>query len=139
LSRRLDDGFRVLRYDRRGYGRSAPHDGPFDVEAVRRSIGADTLGYVSLEALIASTEQPKNRLCAACFTGDYPIAIPDQVGKHVLEGIARGVANPAHVNGRSASDPTLRSPLDGHARGVAGDAAPVTAAGYGAEDALTRP
>ena len=33
----------------------------------------------------------------------------------------------------------LRSPLDGHARGVAGDAAPVTAAGYGAEDALTRP
>ncbi len=110
-----------------------------DVEAIRRSIGADTLGYVSLEALIASTDQPKNRLCAACFTGEYPIAIPDQVGKHVLEGIGRGVTNPAHVNGRSASDPALRSPLDGHARGVAGDAAPVTAAGYGAEDALTRP
>jgi pimeloyl-ACP methyl ester carboxylesterase len=32
LSRRLDDHFRVLRYDRRGYGRSAPHDGPFDVD-----------------------------------------------------------------------------------------------------------
>ena len=29
LSRRLDDRFRVLRYDRRGYGRSLPHDGPF--------------------------------------------------------------------------------------------------------------
>jgi pimeloyl-ACP methyl ester carboxylesterase len=29
LSRRLDGRFRVLRYDRRGYGRSAPHDGPF--------------------------------------------------------------------------------------------------------------
>lgn len=29
LSRRLDDRFRVLRYDRRGYGRSTPHDGPF--------------------------------------------------------------------------------------------------------------
>ncbi|MGS0685885.1 amidophosphoribosyltransferase [Nakamurella sp. GG22] len=110
-----------------------------DVEAIRRSIGADTLSYVSLEALISSTEQPKNRLCTACFTGDYPIPIPAQVGKHVLEGIARGVANPAQVNGRSASDPLLRSPLDGHARGVAGDAAPVTAAGYGAEDALTRP
>ena len=65
-----------------------------DVEAVRRSIGADTLGYVSLEALVAATEQPKNRLCTACFTGDYPIPIPDQVGKHVLEGIARGVADP---------------------------------------------
>jgi pimeloyl-ACP methyl ester carboxylesterase len=32
LSRRLDDRFRVLRYDRRGYGRSAPHDGPFGME-----------------------------------------------------------------------------------------------------------
>ena len=33
LSRRLDDRYRVLRYDRRGYGRSAPHDGPFDMNA----------------------------------------------------------------------------------------------------------
>jgi pimeloyl-ACP methyl ester carboxylesterase len=32
LSRRLDDRFRVLRYDRRGYGRSAPHGGPFGIE-----------------------------------------------------------------------------------------------------------
>jgi amidophosphoribosyltransferase len=83
-----------------------------DVEAVRRSIGADTLGYVSLDALIAASEQPKNRLCTACFTGDYPIEIPSQIGKHVLEGIARGVA---------------------------GDATPVVVAGYGAEDALSRP
>jgi pimeloyl-ACP methyl ester carboxylesterase len=30
LSRRLDDGFRVVRYDRRGYGRSVAHPGPFD-------------------------------------------------------------------------------------------------------------
>ena len=32
LSRRLHDRFRVLRYDRRGYGRSAPHDGPFGMD-----------------------------------------------------------------------------------------------------------
>ena len=32
LSRRLDDRFRVLRYDRRGYGRSAPHGGPFTMD-----------------------------------------------------------------------------------------------------------
>ncbi|MEO6653855.1 MAG: alpha/beta hydrolase [Ilumatobacteraceae bacterium] len=32
LSRRLDDRFRVTRYDRRGYGRSAPHPGPFGID-----------------------------------------------------------------------------------------------------------
>jgi pimeloyl-ACP methyl ester carboxylesterase len=32
LSRRLDDRFRLLRYDRRGYGRSTPHDGPFGMD-----------------------------------------------------------------------------------------------------------
>ena len=31
LSRRLDDEYRVLRYDRRGYGRSVLHEGPFDM------------------------------------------------------------------------------------------------------------
>ena len=33
LSRRLDGRYRVARYDRRGYGRSFPHDGPFDMVA----------------------------------------------------------------------------------------------------------
>ena len=33
VSRLLDGRFRVLRYDRRGYGRSAPHLGPFDMDA----------------------------------------------------------------------------------------------------------
>ena len=33
LSRQLDDNFRVLRYDRRGYGRSFPHPGPFVMDA----------------------------------------------------------------------------------------------------------
>ena len=109
-----------------------------DVESVRRSIGADTLAYVSLDGLIAATEQPKNRLCTACFTGDYPIPIPDQVGKHVLEGIARGVAGMPKVNGRFPAD-LGRDALAGASRGIAGDAAPVAAHGYGAEDALSRP
>ncbi|MEO8266387.1 MAG: alpha/beta hydrolase [Ilumatobacteraceae bacterium] len=33
ISRRLDSDYRVLRYDRRGYGRSSPHDGPFTMDA----------------------------------------------------------------------------------------------------------
>lgn len=33
LSRRLDHDHHVVRYDRRGYGRSTPHPGPFDIDA----------------------------------------------------------------------------------------------------------
>ncbi|MEU6021196.1 amidophosphoribosyltransferase [Micromonospora sp. NPDC047134] len=66
-----------------------------DNEGIRRSIGADTLGYVSLSGLIAATEQPKTRLCRACFDGEYPIELPvgNLIGKHVLEGIGRRVAH----------------------------------------------
>jgi amidophosphoribosyltransferase len=64
-----------------------------DLEGIRRSIGADSLGYVSLAGLIAATEQPKSRLCRACFDGEYPIPLPDDdlIGKHVLEGVQRRV------------------------------------------------
>ncbi len=62
-----------------------------DTDGVRRSLGADSLGHVSLSGLTAATEQPANRLCRACFDGEYPIPLPagDLIGKHVLEGLAR--------------------------------------------------
>jgi amidophosphoribosyltransferase len=86
-----------------------------DFDGIRRSIGADSLGYVSLEALVAASEQPKTRLCSACFDGDYPIPLPEDtlIGKHLLEGIEE--------------------------KAVSGSAAPVLVNGYGAEDALRRP
>ena len=95
--------------------------GNLDTDGVRRSIGADSLGYVSLDGLVASSEQPKNRLCRACFDGEYPIALPSDnvIGKHVLEGVGRRVA---------AGTP-----------GAAGVDGPVQVAGVGAADALSRP
>ena len=58
-----------------------------EVEEIRRSIGADSLGYVSLEGLIESTQIEENKLCGACFTGQYPIRIPADMseGKMRLE------------------------------------------------------
>jgi amidophosphoribosyltransferase len=58
-----------------------------EVEEIRRSIGADSLGYVSLEGLIESTQIDENKLCGACFTGQYPIKIPADMseGKMRLE------------------------------------------------------
>ena len=58
-----------------------------DTEEIRRSIGADSLGYVSLDGLISATEVASERLCSACFTGEYPIRIPEDLseGKMRLE------------------------------------------------------
>lgn len=61
------------------------------VEEIRGSIGADSLAYVSLDGLVAASRQPADRLCRACFDGQYPIELPtgNVIGKHVLEGLAR--------------------------------------------------
>ena len=86
-----------------------------DTDGIRHSIGADTLGYVSLESMIAATEQPKTRLCRACFDGEYPIELPESMGgKHVLEGIERS------VHGVPTALPVGREPE--RSAGWAGDA-----------------
>jgi amidophosphoribosyltransferase len=83
------------------------------IDEIRGHIGADSLSYVSLEGLVAATTIPGERLCAACFTGEYPIELPaaEQLGKHLLEG----------MNG---ADPGPETEL---------------LEGLGAGDALTRP
>ena len=55
-----------------------------EVEEIRRSIGADSLGYVSLDGLISATQVPSERLCSACFTGEYPIRIPEGMSEGKL-------------------------------------------------------
>ncbi|MBC3194099.1 amidophosphoribosyltransferase [Pseudonocardia sp. C8] len=89
-----------------------------DTEGVRRSIGSDTLGYVSVDQMVAASEQPRSRLCCACFDGDYPIPLPDEakLGKHLLEDAPAPAAS-----GAASGDP---GPL---------------AVGYGAGEALSRP
>lgn len=62
-----------------------------EVEEIRRSIGADSLGYVSMEGLIAATTIAEDKLCNACFTGKYPIQVPPDIsaGKSLLEVVNR--------------------------------------------------
>ncbi len=42
------------------------------VEEIRRFIGADSLGYLSLSALREAVDDTKHEYCYACYTGDYP-------------------------------------------------------------------
>lgn len=46
------------------------------VAEICRSLGADSLAFVSLEGMIASVGLSKKSLCRACFDGVYPIQIP---------------------------------------------------------------
>ena len=86
------------------------------VDEIRQSIGADSLGYLSLEGLVAATTIARDRLCRACFDGEYPVPLPEPelLGKHLLEGLER----------------TVGADADGLASLVGGG---------GAEDALSRP
>ena len=84
-----------------------------NTEEICRSIGADSLGYVSLDGLVAATNVAKDRLCRACFDGIYPIELPlsERLGKSILED-------------------SVRTDVDGLETVVAG---------VGASDALSRP
>jgi amidophosphoribosyltransferase len=60
--------------------------GSLSVEEIRDSIGADSLGFISLEGLTEATTLPAGRLCRACFDGNYPIPVAEaERGKHLLE------------------------------------------------------
>jgi amidophosphoribosyltransferase len=65
--------------------------GSLDAEEIRESIGADSLGFVSLEGLIEATTLPAGALCRACFDGNYPVPVSEsEQGKHMLETTVAG-------------------------------------------------
>ena len=66
----------------------AGHSSPAEICA---SIGADSLGYVSLDGLTEASGIPADRLCRACFDGQYPIPVADRDrGEHVLDDLSVG-------------------------------------------------
>jgi amidophosphoribosyltransferase len=74
------------------YGIDMPDQDDFiaagaDVEDVRAHIGADSLGYLSMEGMVAATEIPEDAFCTACFTSRYPVPIPHRelMSKRVFE------------------------------------------------------
>jgi amidophosphoribosyltransferase len=44
----------------------------YTVEEIRQKIGADSLGYLSLEGLVEATGRGSNEMCLGCLTGVYP-------------------------------------------------------------------
>ncbi len=55
------------------------------IPEIRDFIGADSLGYLSIDGLIQAVALPENMFCMACFTGSYPIPIQIEMDKLALE------------------------------------------------------
>lgn len=55
------------------------------VEEIAKRINVDTLGYLSLEGLTEVVGPGYGGHCRACFTGDYPVPITENIGKQVFE------------------------------------------------------
>lgn len=57
------------------------------VNEISASLGADSLGFISQDGMMAATEQPTRNMCTACFTGNYPIELPaeERRGKSLFD------------------------------------------------------
>ena len=57
------------------------------VDEIRRHIGADSLGYLSLPSLRAATGVGAEGFCNACLSGEYPTDVSGAAGKNALERV----------------------------------------------------
>jgi amidophosphoribosyltransferase len=68
------------------------------VPEIASFLGADSLGYLSLEGLVESVREvegaasgekpPRDSYCHACFSGEYPVPVPQVAGRrlHLVNG-----------------------------------------------------
>ena len=54
------------------------------VKEIEQQIGVDSLAYLSWSGMLEVTGEDTNSFCSACFTGDYPITIPENIRRSKL-------------------------------------------------------
>lgn len=55
------------------------------IDEIAQKIGVDSLAYLSWEGMLKTTHQDPNSFCSACFTGNYPVDIPDPYKRSKLK------------------------------------------------------
>lgn len=56
------------------------------IEEIRKTIGADSLGFLSVEGLLKTpVGAPENSFCTGCFTGAYPMEVPEEADKFSMD------------------------------------------------------
>jgi amidophosphoribosyltransferase len=56
-----------------------------EVDEIREHLGADSIGYLSLEGLLEATGVSDAGFCTACLSGEYPTEVPETADKYQLE------------------------------------------------------
>lgn len=65
---------------------------------IAQTIGVDSLHYLSWQGMLAATHRDPKNYCSACFTGDYPIAIPEPLKRSKLMLENAGIAMNEIIN-----------------------------------------
>ena len=55
------------------------------IPEITEFVGADSLGYLSVDGLIEAVGLPREFFCLACFSGEYPVPIQLEMNKLALE------------------------------------------------------
>ncbi len=72
------------------YGIDFPHAdeliaGEKSVEEIRDFLGVDSLGYQTVEGLVTAVPGSRESYCLACFTGEYPVEVTEDMDKYAME------------------------------------------------------
>jgi len=57
------------------------------VPEIGQFIGADSIGYLSLDGLLRAIDRPGSGFCTGCLTGNYPVPVQLEMDKLVLERV----------------------------------------------------
>ncbi len=55
------------------------------IDEIAKTIGVDSLGFLSVNSVNQIAENAQCGFCDGCFTGEYPIGVPDTIQKHKFE------------------------------------------------------
>jgi amidophosphoribosyltransferase len=53
-----------------------------EVEEIRKTLGVDSLAYLSVDALVDCIGIERDQLCLGCLTCEYPTKLPDNIKEY---------------------------------------------------------
>lgn len=57
----------------------------YSLDGIKKYLDADSIGYLSVEGMVAATRHPISHFCMACYNGDYPVPFHDDLDKEIME------------------------------------------------------